>query len=228
MKKIIFSLLFITVISPVFAQTVKLGISGGLNESILSAKSITGEDDARLAGFHAGIFSDIDFGKVSIAPGLFYTTKGQRINETLYDEYYYDAANSTSSPASIKGHQNTIYSYLEIPVNVLYNMPVKYGKFFIGGGPYFAYALSAKIKDETATSQNGAVEYDNQTTPLTFGGDNGLHRFDFGLGALFGLALKNGLSVNVGFEHGLTNVYKPESGTVENNVYAVSLGYSFL
>jgi len=228
MKKIFFSLFLIAIISPAFAQTVKYGISGGLNESILSSKSLAGTDDVRLTGFHAGIFSDIDFGKISIEPGLFYTTKGQRVNETLTDipDYITQNYGSGSNPASIKGHENTIYNYLELPVNVLYNMPVKYGKFFIGGGPYLAYCLSAKLKSET--TQNGTTQLTEQDTPLTFGGDNGLHRFDFGLGALFGLALKNGLSVNVCFEHGLINVYKPDNGTVENNVYTVSLGYSFL
>ncbi|WP_158991584.1 porin family protein [Mucilaginibacter sp. L196] len=228
MKKIFLSLFLIAAISPAFAQTVKYGISGGLNESILSSKSVTGEDDVRLTGFHAGIFGDIDFGKVSIEPGLFYTTKGQRVNETLIDVPYYTTQGSSygSGSASIKVHDNTVYNYLELPVNVLYNMPVKYGKFFIGGGPYLAYCLSAKLKTETTPNDNTQVT--EQDTPLTFGGDNGLRRFDFGLGALFGLALKNGLSFNVGFEHGLTNVYKPDTGTAENNVYTLSLGYSFL
>jgi hypothetical protein len=224
MKKIFFSLFFIAAISPAFAQTVKYGISGGLNESILDYQNQTGDKNARLAGFHAGIFSDIDFGKVSIEPGLFYTTKGQKLTNIIYY-----VVPSTSPGGSFKGHGSDNYNYLELPVNILYNIPVSYGKFFIGGGPYLAYGLSAKVKTITTETQNNSTSTIETDLNAPFGNEQGdLKRFDFGLGPLGGLALKNGISLNVGYEHGLTNVFSGNSQSTKNDVITASLGYCFL
>lgn len=224
MKKIILSLLFIVAISPAFAQTVKYGISGGLNESSLGLSSTPADDNSRLAGFHAGIFSDIDFGKLSIEPGLFYTTKGQQSKSVFY------FVTPGSNGGSAIQYGKTIYSYLELPVNILYNIPVSYGKFFIGGGPYIAYGLSAKLKSKVVFTQtNGSSQVNEQEISQSFGSADGdIKRFDFGLGALGGLTLKNRLSISVGFEHGLTNIVQGSTSSIKNNVLAVSLGYSFL
>lgn len=224
MKKIILSLLLIAVISPAFAQTVKFGISGGLNESSLGSSYVTGDNNSSLAGFHAGVFSDIDFGKLSIEPGLFYTTKGKQGKAVLDDTNLGSGGNSTIEYAK------AIYNYLELPVNVLYNIPVSYGKIFIGGGPYMAYGLSAKTKIKVVfTQSNGDTQVIEQTDPLIFGSKDGdIKRLDFGLGALGGFALKNGLLLSIGYEHGLTNIVNGSSPSVRNNVLAVSLGYSFL
>jgi len=224
MKKIIFSLLFIAVISPVFAQTVKFGISGGLNESVVDYQPQYGNANARLAGFNAGIFSNIDFGHISIEPGLFYTTKGQKITNIIYY-----TIPSINPGGSLKGHGSDIYNYLELPVNVLYNIPVSFGKFFIGGGPYLAYGLSAKSKVSTTETSGGSSSTIESDTQLSFGSDNAeLKRFDFGLGAKGGLALKNGLSLSAGYEHGLSNVVNESGLSIKNEVLSVSLGYCFL
>ena len=223
MKKIIFSLLFIAVISPVFAQTVKFGISGGLNESIVDYQPQYGNANARLAGFNAGIFSNIDFGHISIEPGLFYATKGQKITNIIYY-----TIPSINPGGSLKGHGSDIYNYLELPVNVLYNIPVSFGKFFIGGGPYLAYGLSAKSKVSTTETSGGSSTTSESDMPLSFSGDNAdLKRVDFGLGAKGGFALKSGLLISAGYEHGTTNVVN-QGYASKNNVFNISLGYSFL
>jgi len=224
MKKAILALLLIAGISPAFAQSVKFGVSGGLNESILSLQNNTDNNNSRLAGFHAGIFSDIDFGKISIEPGLFYTTKGQ--NNIVSES---DALGNTFYS---KGH--AVYNYLEVPVNVLYNIPVGAGKFFIGGGPYLAYGLSGTTKITTVVTQNGTTTTNTGDYKLVFGGQDGdIKRFDFGLGALGGFALKDGLSISAGYEHGLTSIQNTgteniSTGKTKNNVIMVSLSYCFL
>jgi hypothetical protein len=220
MKKFFLSILLIAAMSPAFAQSVKFGISGGLNESILSLQSTTNNDNSRLTGFQAGIFSDIDFGCISLSPGLFYTTKGQKNISSLSD--------ATSGSIFYSKGQVT-YNYLELPVNVLYNVKVGAGKFFIGGGPYLAYGLSGKAKRITTVTQNGATTTNDENYTLTFGStDNDIKRFDFGLGALGGFQLSNGVSISVGYQRGLTNVENSSTSTAKNNVMTVSLGYAFL
>jgi hypothetical protein len=227
MKKIILFLLFIAVISPAFAQYVKFGVSGGLNEStIVPNDEPAGSSTiaSRIAGFHAGVFTDISFGSVSIQPGLFYTTKGDKYKEALNQGVLFTA--NTSNPSSIANtyYDKQRYNYLQLPVNILYHIQAGGGNFFIGGGPYLAYGLSASSVSYTTTGNGvGGVS----SNPISFGsGTNDVKRIDFGLNALGGYALKNGLFVSVGFEYGLTNTdndYKSR-----NDVITVSLGYSFL
>ncbi|WP_179414899.1 porin family protein [Mucilaginibacter sp. E4BP6] len=219
MKKVILTLLLIAGISPAFAQSVKFGVSGGLNESILSLQNTINNDNSRLAGFHAGIFSDIDFGKVSIEPGLFYTTKGQNNKSFI----------AAPVGATFTANGKVTYNYLELPINILYNIPVGAGKFFIGGGPYVAYGLSGTSKGTTTENSNGTVTTSTDDYKLAFGGQDGdLKRIDFGLGALGGFALKDGLSISAGYEHGLTNIENSGIDKTKNNVISVSLGYCFL
>jgi hypothetical protein len=219
MKKVILALLLIAVISPAFAQSVKFGISGGLNESILNLPNNTDNNNSRLAGFHAGIFSDIDFGKISLAPGLYYTTKGENNKSFVADPI--GATFTTSGKVT--------YNYLELPVNVLYNIPVRSGKFFVGGGPYLAYTLSGRSKGTTIENSDGTTTTSTDDFKLVIGNQDGdLKRFDFGLGALGGFALNNGLSISGGYEHSVGNITKSTTGSVKNNVISVSLGYCFL
>jgi hypothetical protein len=54
-------------------------------------------------------------------------------------------------------------------------------------------------------------------------------RSDFGVNALAGIQLKNGLLFNVNYEYGLTNIYKsPNANTIKKRVLGFSVGYLFL
>jgi hypothetical protein len=220
MKKIFLLILLIVAIRPAFAQSVKFGISGGLNESILSLQNNTDNKNSRLAGFNAGIFSDINFGKFSVEPGLYYTTKGEKDISSVTD---------AMSGNSIYAKSQVSYNYLQLPVNILYNIHVGAGKFFVGGGPYLAYGLSGKSKSTTTYTYNGVATTNDANYTLTFGNtENNLNRLDFGLGALGGFQLNNGLSISAGYQHGLSNVENSSTNTVKNDVITVSLGYCFL
>ncbi|WP_461451511.1 outer membrane beta-barrel protein [Mucilaginibacter sp.] len=115
--------------------------------------------------------------------------------------------------------------YLELPVNFLYNMPVKGGKFFIGGGPYLAYGLSGKGKTTEIITSNGNTTTTYSETNSNFGSE-GLRRFDFGLGALGGFELNNGISISAGFEHDLTNIEQSGTNNTKNEVFMASVGYT--
>src|ERR1700749_3686779 len=127
MKKI---LLIITLLVPtaLFAQSVKFGVSAGLNEATASVGE-TQTSIKWLAGFNAGAFAEVDFGKLSLRPGVFYSQKGYN-SKTALSVNNQDGEEQGTFNATGKVRLN----YLEIPVNILYNIPVKAGKVFLGGG----------------------------------------------------------------------------------------------
>jgi hypothetical protein len=234
MKKALLSLLFVAGISPAFAQTVKYGISGGLNASTVVAY----DDPASNSrfSFHAGVFSDISFGNVSIQSGLFYTTKIYAAKGSAQQELYY-YPNGTyfnintpggGSDSYYTDHSREKVNYLQVPVNILYHIKAGSDKFFIGGGPYIAYGLSGTSGNYTVstygnTNSPGTVE----NPSLHFGsGDEDVKRVVFGLNALGGFALKNGLFISAGYDYGLTNINN-NGYSEKNGMVTVSVGYSF-
>jgi hypothetical protein len=219
MKKILLVLSFLFSVHSLFAQSFDFGIRGGLNESTLDYKQIPGNTSSRRAGFNAGIFADLGLGNISIQPGLFYTTKGQNGS-------YSSSATVDGQTTTVSGIGKVTYNYLELPVNILYNIRTPIGKFFIGGGPYLATGLSAH---SVITTTSGSSAPNTTNYPLTFGSNNGdLKRYDYGLGALGGLRLKNGLLFSAGYEHGLTgNTYNTAQSN-KQDVISLSVGYTFL
>ena len=100
------------------------------------------------------------------------------------------------------------YNYLELPVNVIYHINKK---FMIGAGPYLGYALSG-------TQQSGS----QQSIDIEFGSGQA-ERFDFGLNALIGYEIIDGLVISANYSLGLTNIYGNSNVTYKNNVIGVSL-----
>jgi hypothetical protein len=83
---------------------------------------------------------------------------------------------------------------LSVPIPLLYSRNFENSnKFFLGAGPNFMYSLSGKAK-------NGGME-----TDIDFG-DNGLKRFDLGLHLKGGFQFGMGLSLNLFFNAGLSNI----------------------
>ena len=221
MKKLLLLLLLSCFVSISFAQSVHLGIRAGLNESALSGydfvdngTSVKG-NASYISRFHAGLFAEIPAGRFSIEPGVFYTQKGgetklQTMTVISARQYY----------------EKTTLNYLEIPVNVLYNIPVGVGKIFVGGGPYAAFGLSGHYRSTYFTSSVQNTQSGEAQGEIKFD-KNGYRNPDYGINTLLGLRLKNNISFNVGYGFGLTNLYR--SGTsAKNKVLSISVGYEFL
>ena len=95
-------------------------------------------------------------------------------------------------------------NYIEIPLNMLAKLPSKSGGFFsIGGGP--ALAFSSNIYTEYAT------------------------RFDIGLNVLAAWQLPIGVSINLSFTKGFSNVLEeiPGAASLKNSSIGFCVGYSF-
>lgn len=85
---------------------------------------------------------------------------------------------------------------LSVPIPLLFSRNFDNGnKFFVGGGPNFMYSFSGKAK------------YEGQEEDIEFSGDNqGLKRFDLGMQLKGGFQFGMGLSLNLFFNGGFTNL----------------------
>ncbi len=220
MKKILLLAFLAAITQTLFAQSIKLGVKAGLNESTAElGQTIT--TTSFLTGFNAGVFADFGFNKLSIEPGIFYTTNGYNSKTVVLQE--------PSSQNDFIAKGKVTYSYLELPVNVLYNIHLRTSKIFIGGGPYCKLALSGSYRNYITT--NGGEE--NTGGKLIFGGEQGdLKKTDFGVNALAGVAFKPGLLFSLNYGYGLTNIDRPTYTTnnqkTENRILSLSVGYVFL
>jgi hypothetical protein len=164
------------------------------------------------AGFHLGVFTETTIRQISIQSGLFYTKKGgsNDISYSTIDDFYDDK-------------RKLNLNYLEVPVNILYHLPLKFGNVFVGGGPYIAMGLSGSFT-EVNTTTSGVIKNEGY---IPFGKDEyDLKNLDCGLNGEFGLNLYNKWQFSVNYEYGLTN----PSRTVfksRNETLGLTLGFYF-
>lgn len=232
MKKILLMLTLLSYVSFTLAQNIKFTITAGVNEStasnipdnFLKEIAVPGQTfpNSKLLGFHAGVFAEYSVGKISIQPGLLYTTKGG-----------IPYSSSGISTASDYYNRKDVLrlNYLEIPLNVLYNIPVGPGKLFIGGGPYLGIGISDKESytvTYTSSGETNLNQVNNGSKNITYGsGYNDIKSTDFGLGAKLGFALKKGWLISFNYEYGFTDLSNDPRYSGKNRTLSLSLGYSF-
>jgi hypothetical protein len=188
-----------------FAQaTPTYGIKGGLNFAQLHT-SFSGASGSVSTGslttFSFGGFSDIQFTNFSIQPGLNFTGRG---------------ANERDGDL----HVQAKLFYLQLPVNVVYNVDIQPGVLYFGAGPYVAFGLSAKVK---ATDSTGTVSQN-----VGFGSSEDKYKtIDAGANIVAGIKLDSGLLFNLNYDFGLTNISNIAGNKTTNRVFGVSVGYIF-
>lgn len=200
MKKIIFAFVALLFLMNAVEAQNSFGISAGATFSKISAKmeglTVTSKTHT---GYTAGIVANVAIGKdFSFRPELNYVQKG---GDLSFDSEDY----------------NITFNYLELPLNILYNKESTIGKFFVGAGPTFAYALSGKSKEE---GENIKLELGN--------GDNADYkRLDGGVNATVGFDFKGGFFLAANYYLGLMNI-SPDSEEKDHiHNFGIKLGYMF-
>ena len=124
--------------------------------------------------------------------------------------------------------ENTLH-YLQLPVNVVYYIPVGKVSLFAGAGGFVNYGVDGTSEQTTTEVVNGheivTVEKLKAFKKEDDGGA-GLKKFDFGAGALAGVKLSNGFFANLGYQLSLTNISQG-GGKYKNQGLLVSVGYFF-
>lgn len=220
MKKLLllYSLLFL-VISGSLAQ-IQLGARAGLNLSnqtqVYGLPNNRGQiqyhSGQQVSGFQGGaIFLEQKISPLFwIRAQLIYSNQGSKTPEVV------DYSGTDLVVAS-----STRLHYLNLPLQVLFSPSFRWGRPWLGLGPYFGYLLSGKITD------NGGNSY-----PLGISGNNSPYQhFDVGVTATAGMQLKWGLMAGIDYQYGLLNnsgsssAYGNTAGKMKNRVLGLYLGY---
>ena len=108
---------------------------------------------------------------------------------------------------------------LELPLYLMGQIFTGSGKIFIGAGPYVGLGLDA-------TQSPGSIDLykKDNTTNKAF-----MHRWDFGLGAIFGYEFGCGISLNCIYQAGLINRLSAEKDnmSLKNQTISLGIGYKF-
>jgi len=213
MKKftlIMWAALLSATISTVSAQEgIKFGVKAGVN---FAKMAVSGSDEDEglkaLTSFQIGALVDLPISSAfSVQPGLALSGKGYKISES--DEGF-----------SVK--ETTNIMYLEIPVNAVY----KISNFYVGAGPYAAFAISGK--DKWTVSGDGESESDDEKLTFGSGDDADYKRGDFGVNILAGYQLNSGINIGINYGLGLSNIIPGSADyKTKNRVFSVSVGFLF-
>lgn len=212
MKKfLLFALVAISAMSINAQDNLKWGVMAGMN---VSKYTITGFDNR--IGFHAGVKTEVGLSQDANGSGAYMdfaallTLKGAKIDG-----------------GSVAGITLNPY-YLEVPVRVGYKYAVNDDFSLFGSvGPYMAVGLfgKAKLKVDGDLADNAELGGSSISISENIFGNDGLKRFDFGLGLKAGVEFSKKYQVAISYDFGLVKATK-ELGMKNRNLM-LSLGYMF-
>lgn len=209
MKKVLlfFALVAMSVVSVNAQDNLKWGVMAGMN---VSKYTITGFDSR--IGFHAGVKAELGLSQEASGAYMDFaallTLKGAKIDG--------------GSIASIKFNPY----YLEVPVHVGYKYAVNDDFALFGSvGPYIAVGLFGKAKAKVDGNIADLEELGTNSASENIFGDDGLKRFDFGLGLKAGVEFSKKYQVAISYDFGLVEVAKDLG--MKNRNLMLSLGYMF-
>ena len=176
----------------------------------VSKYTITGFDNR--IGFHAGVKAELGLSQEASGAYMDFaallTLKGAKIDG--------------GSIASIKFNPY----YLEVPVHVGYKYAVNDDFALFGSvGPYIAVGLFGKAKAKVDGNIADLEELGTNSASENIFGDDGLKRFDFGLGLKAGVEFSKKYQVAISYDFGLVEVAKDLG--MKNRNLMLSLGYMF-
>lgn len=181
------------------AGSFRFGVTGGGN---LSTANLEKSHSSKF-GFHAGL-----------------------VGEYNVYEYLYVNATVKYSMRGVKDVEVSGYKlewnpgYIEIPIHVGYRYSFS-DRFhgFVDAGPYFAYAVSGKIKANDGSSAGLFTDRASNT----LGGK--YKRFEFGLGGALGIEY-SGIQLKIGYDYGFTKIADVSNSAKNSNLY-FGLAYMF-
>lgn len=210
-----------------FSQTVNLGIKAGGNLSTQSRMvPVSGFliDDQNKTGYQAGVTADIGFEHISIEPGMFFITKGEKFRDQF------------TEPTLLYSETGTGFiklNYLEVPVNVLYKLQAApLVKIYAGGGPYFGFGLSGKGTTAVIATESGGSSTTNTSANynIKFGTDKTTDDYknpDYGINFVAGVQLKKHYTIDLNYGLGLANLTWGQGYSIKNRTLGLSVGYLF-
>jgi|GEM_PF-2504593 len=209
MKKIFLLLLLTGGTFTTFAQKLSIGFRGGVDLGTITG-SAQGSSSSNTSNVHlSSIFAGyVDYQKnnLSLQPAVILVGKGGNIN------------------IGDGGEGKFALHYLEVPINLVYHLPLRIGDVYFGGGPYLAFGTGG-----TVVVQAEGV-YDSQ--PATFGGYGDFSRTDAGFEIIGGIRVADNVVFHLNYDFGLSNIINITGqegglGTLKTGSFGISFGFVF-
>lgn len=221
----IFTLFFVTVLFVTVTShaQVSLGIRGGY---INTGLELTGSNFApatkRVNSWQAGLYTNIPlFQNGHLQPGISYIEKGAGLSYA--DSHPLKLFTSGATKLKLK--------YLELPVHLVYKVPVGFGKLLVGAGPYAAYCIrgdySVSAYTENKLVQSGSKRVDFKSSPNIFGTNMDLQRWDAGLNFVAGIELNCCLTLSAQYGYGMVDIDRAPDNDYKNRYWGINLGFFF-
>lgn len=216
MKKrliIVVALLSILTVSQVSAQT-RVGVKAGANFSMMTSTVFdTKQDLGTHVGFHVGFTSEIPLiANLYFNPGLYFSSKGYKTSLSLLG-------------STVKSSFNPYF--IEIPLHIMFKLPISNSAIFGYVGPYFSYGIAGNIITKT---QIPGFDERTDKNKINFGSESGDHMEPFDMGLDIGVGFEvNKFQVSLQYALGFLNLVpsRPENSTMKMNVLSVSAAYLF-
>ena len=240
MKKLILSVLFASVSGICLAQIsfgVQLGANMGMGKFKYSEESFQGYDshtqkNKAKVGFLGGFIVDIPLsGPLSFSPELNFIQEGTKNTTTGIDGVY-----------SFVEEQKITLNYIQLPLNIVYKMPVGPGSVFFGLGPSLNLGISGKNKYKFSStfdpedSEEFKVKFDGKKSDDLDPDDNDDHlkRVDVGINVMAGYKLGMGVFIKLAYNHGFMDINPNKNNEdpqdrskYKNSGFRVGIGYMF-
>ncbi|HTN06397.1 OmpA family protein [Agriterribacter sp.] len=209
MKKTYLLLALNLVLFNVMYAQIKWGIGAGPhNTTVIEKNRVQGWDQqykgnfTPLGGFHAGIFSEINISKNTnwaLQPALLYTNKGRKFSKS------YDSTKSFINDTSAINASWKI-NYLELPVNLIYRIPLtEKVRFILGGGPYVSLQLNSKTTYEILNASGEREAFNDKMA--TGDAVNTYQKLHWGINALAGLDFNDRLLFTANYSRSMSDFY---------------------
>lgn len=241
MKKLILLTAFAVTSGICLAQT-SFGVQAGANIAMGKFKyddaQFTGSDthsqkNKANVGFLGGFIAEIPIGaSLAFRPELNFIQEGTKLEVTV-----------TSGLSAFASEDKAIFNYIQLPLNVIYKLPVGPGTAFFGLGPTLQFGISGKDKYSSATNptdnKNYTVKFDGNKSDDVINDPNTnyynyrhLKRFDVGADVLAGYQLGMGGFLKLAYSHGFLeldpnkkNANPADRSSYKNSGFNVSVGY---
>ena len=223
MKKILFTAVIATAFSFTATSQSTFGFQVGGNLASVKYEDGSGKkevNDSRV-GAIAGLIADFPMGPLSFRPEINFIQKG-----------FKNTSNESILGVDYKTEDKWRLNYVEVPLNFVFNLPMGTGKVFFGLGPNFGLGLSGEAKSKLDIGSNTS----SKTVDVKFDGDKNatdakihLKRFDVGGNVLAGFQSDMGVTLNVGYTLGLSDIAPNDNSnsTLKNRGLTLKLGYMF-
>ncbi len=222
MKRVLTLMIGVITTATAFSQ-ISIGVqgTGNLSDASIEALDIFLPNKKSRVLPGGGIVADVQFSNaVTLRTGVNFLQSGITLKAT--------APGVPGEIDEIVTKGKLQMNYLQVPVNFLYTTKGR-TQLFVGGGPYFSYAVSGKSKQETTIKfSDGSSETEKEEADVFEKDEDGetyWKRTDFGVGAIAGVKLAGGMYANIGYQFSFNNLNKDDDGKYRNRGLQLTLGY---